>query len=175
LQPVKFTRYDQPAGVSAGDFFTMKKFIKKPDAVSATLFLLIGLCIIGFSSIIEVGSFENPAPGLFPLLSGIGLVVLSLILLIQSVKIPETDIFNLCKEGYFRVFGLPIAMIVYAIVVDFLGFIIATTLLLFYFMKLVSKYSLQRSFAYALLISVTSYVIFNILLEVGLPSGLIGI
>lgn len=150
----------------------MRKLIRKPDVVSGIFFLLFGLGIVGFSSIIEVGSFDNPGPGLFPLLSGIVLTCLSLILVIRSFELAEEAIFNLSKDGYARVFSLPGAMILYAILIDSLGFIIATSFLLFYFLKLVSNYSYKRSILYALLISVSTYVIFNIFLDVGLPSGL---
>lgn len=150
----------------------MGKLIKRPDAVSGIFFLLIGVAIVAFSSIIEVGSFDNPGPGLFPLLSGIILTCLSLILLIKATKLPEVDIFNLSKEGHIRVFGLPGAIILYAIVVDFLGFVIATFFLLTYFLKFISKYSWKRAILFALLAALSTYLIFNILLEVGLPSGL---
>jgi hypothetical protein len=153
----------------------MDKLEKKPDVVSGAFLILLGLGIIVFSSIIEVGSFANPGPGLFPLLSGIALTCLSLILLIQSLKLPAVDVLDLSPRSATRVFGLLGAMVLYAIAVDFLGFVIATAFLLFYFLKLISKYPWKHSIFYALLISAGAYALFNSFLDVGLPAGLMNI
>jgi putative tricarboxylic transport membrane protein len=150
----------------------MGELMKKQDVVSGIFLLLLGLGIIGFSSTIEVGSLANPSPGLFPLLSGIVLTGLSLVLLIQSFKLPGSEIFSLSKDGYVRVFGLLCAMFLYAIVIDFFGFIIATCFLLLYFLKMVSMYSWKNSMLYAVFISISAYAIFNMILDVGLPAGL---
>jgi hypothetical protein len=122
------------------------------------------------------GSFHRPGPGFFPLFLAIILGALALLLLISSwmampVKKKEEvqpEKSDLRKTSY--ILG---TLLVYAFCFEKFGFLIST-----FFFFLLLKPLVQKPWGYvlcgSLLVTVVSYLIFDILLQSQLPKGFLG-
>jgi len=135
--------------------------------------------LITFGSLrLHVGTFENPGLGLFPLLTGILLGLLSGGLFIRSLlKSPSKTEESLGGHGrqWQKVVSTVVVMVLYAITMDRLGFLFVTFLLLLFLFKAIGTLSWKLSLAGAILTSSVCHLLFKVLLNVQLPVGPWGI
>lgn len=139
---------------------------------------MCGVLITIGSLRLHVGTFENPGLGLFPLLTGILLGLLSGGLFIRSLlesPAEGEEPFWGRERQWRKVFSTVLAMVLYAVTMDRLGFLFVTFLLLFFLFKAIGALSWKGSLAGAILISSISHLLFKILLNVQLPVGPWGI
>lgn len=141
---------------------------------------LIWLGVGGFFSVgaikYGVGSLSEPGPGFFPLFTGLLLSLaaighLAQLILKPSISTPEGILWAEARWG--RGVAVVVGLILYALTVDFLGYVIATFLLMLVFFSLYDwkrwKVALIGSLA---VISVT-YMVFCVWLNVQFPAGLL--
>lgn len=112
--------------------------MNRKDLVSSLVWLLIGLSIIiGSVSSLGVGTANEPGPGLLPLIAGILVSFLSLIILLKAAFAKTSEKWSLSKlwEGlnWPKIFYTIGALLVYAIMLEIVGFLLMT-LLLFIFL-----------------------------------------
>jgi putative tricarboxylic transport membrane protein len=80
------------------------------------------------------------------------------------------------KEQNWKNFVLPIlSLLIYALILERLGFLITTYLFLFFLFKLTAPKKWLSPLLTALLISVSCYFIFSVWLKVSLPNGFLKI
>jgi putative tricarboxylic transport membrane protein len=141
---------------------------------------LIWLGVGGFFSVgsikYGVGSLSEPGPGFFPLFAGLLLSLAAIGHLAQLILKPSisTSGGTLWAEARWgRGVAVVAGLILYAFTVDFLGYVIATFLLMLVFFSLYDwkrwKVALIGSLA---VISVT-YIVFSVWLKVQFPAGLL--
>jgi putative tricarboxylic transport membrane protein len=134
----------------------------------------IVLCVGAFR--LSLGTFRNPGPGFLPFITGAILAVLSFIVLLQSWRTEKTKQktppFFINKEKAWKAALTLIALLVYSIGMDYLGFLVSTTIFLAFLFSVVDPQRWYIVIFGSILASVISYTIFEILLKSPLPKGI---
>jgi len=136
------------------------------------------LIIIGSLSLLEVGTFYNPGPGLFPLMMGILLSFLSLIILMSAILNKAAEKRKLAElwEGsnWQKMLYTAGSLFVYPLVLDILGFLLTTFLLLVFLFRAIEPQKWRIAIGSSILISIAFYLVFDRTLQVQLPRGFCG-
>lgn len=151
--------------------------MRRYDLISSLFFLVFGLLIIIFSLYLPVGTFGNPGEGLVPLIAGACMSILSIALFFRSYLQGslETKAFIERKQGFQLVFITMLALLIYPVIFEYLGFLISTFFLLFFLFKVIGEMKWMLSLGGTLLTTSCSYLIFNVWLKVQFPRGLLEI
>lgn len=150
---------------------------REKDRVS-TLFLLavaIGIC---FGSIrLSVGDFHKPGPGFFSFLIGVVLGVLSLFVFLRSLKsLPgdERKPFWPNPKRELKMVYVIVALILYSVGMNHLGFALATFLFLGFLLRFIDPVRWSMVLAVSILSTIAAHMIFRFWLDVSLPTGILG-
>lgn len=152
--------------------------MKKGNLILAALCILLGIGVIAVSSTYPTAESYGtgvPGPGLWPMAIAIVLLACSAMLLYNTWRMkPEknTDI-DLFGPGPKRAYISMAILVVYVLLLEPLGFIIATTILEFIFIRWFSKKSYVVSFVIAAAVTAVVYGIFQFVLNV--PVGSFGL
>ena len=152
--------------------------MKKGNLILAALCILLGIGVIAVSSTYPTAESYGtgvPGPGLWPMAIAIVLLACSAMLLYNTWRMkPEknTDI-DLFGPGPKRAYISMAILVVYVLLLEPRGFIIATTILEFIFIRWFSKKSYVVSFVIAAAVTAVVYGIFQFVLNV--PVGSFGL
>ena len=152
--------------------------MKKGNLILAALCILLGIGVIAVSSTYPTAESYGtgvPGPGLWPMAIAIVLLACSAMLLYNTWRMkPEknTDI-DIFGPGPKRAYISMAILVVYVLLLEPLGFIIATTILEFIFIRWFSKKSYVVSFVIAAAVTAVVYGIFQFVLNV--PVGSFGL
>jgi|GEM_PF-1113029 len=145
--------------------------MKKKKIVSVALLVAAVIyTIIAFTKM-SAGEASNPKGGFLPRIVGllmVGMCILDFILITREND-PDDQGFNL-KE--LRLFGLIIASFAgYVAALWALGYLIASTLFMYVMMMITQVETVRKKLILSLGITVMFFVIFQVILGVGLPKG----
>jgi len=151
--------------------------MKKNDLIPAMIWVALGIAVAVGSYKLQLGTLRNPGPGLMPFLLGIILLLCSLPILVRSLMVIKIK----AKQGdggiwsgvQFKRLILVLASLVgYGMIIEEVGFIVSTFFLLFVLFKIIGS----RKWLFALITSVIvvllSYLLFVVVLDIELPSGI---
>jgi len=151
--------------------------MRRIDLIKGIIVFIFSLIVCYESIHLPLWSAKKPGPGLFPLFLGISLGFLSLVFIIVKGfrESKEAVSFWADRRNTKRIlfaFGI---LISYAIVLPFLGFLVSTFFLVFFLLGLSYPKKWIAMGIASLLISIAFYIIFQILLKIQLPYGILGI
>lgn len=150
--------------------------MKHPDRTSSLFWLVVGIGITFGSLKYGFGTFLSPGAGFITFFAGSILCLLSVFLLIVSLKNRDSDSgFEIRWKG---LEGGKVILVMallggYALVLQWLGFLITTFLLLLSLFRIKGTYSLGKVVGMSLLISIGTYLVFSVWLRVQLPKGIL--
>jgi putative tricarboxylic transport membrane protein len=121
---------------------------------------------------LKLGTLHQPGPGFFPFWAGVVLGLLSLILLLNSLRNQER--LSLSGLKSWKLLLVAGALLAYLLLLETLGFVTITFLFLFLLLRLEYK-GWVFSAVSALLGALASYAIFQLWLKTQLPTGPFGI
>ena len=121
---------------------------------------------------LKLGTLHQPGPGFFPFWAGVVLGLLSLILLLNSLRNQER--LSLSGLKSWKLLLVAGALLAYLLLLETLGFVTITFLFLFLLLRLEYK-GWVFSVVSALLGALASYAIFQLWLKTQLPAGPFGI
>jgi putative tricarboxylic transport membrane protein len=143
---------------------------------SSLVWLGLAVLICIGSLRLSLGSFQNPGPGFFPFIAGLIQGVLAATAYFQARRAASS-----AKEtrqplwtnpgGVKKVVLTTIALLVYAVGMDYLGFLISTFLFLVFLLRTIEPQRWVLVILESLLASGVSYFIFDIWLKAQLPRG----
>ena len=145
--------------------------MRKPGEIAVGIcFLGIGIGFMIGAIRLQIGKPTEPQPGFFPFLGGVILIVLSAIFLFRAQlgRTGETRAFGKLRSPSIVVLGL----ILYVAGLEPLGYIVATALLSAAVLRVLET-KFRVLFPVSLLLAVGSYILFDRLLGVTLPGGLL--
>lgn len=145
--------------------------VRHNTTLAALVFLLLGGWICLEASQLPFGGFRMPGAGFFPLLLGVALCLLSLLLLLTTLLGPA----EVASASPVRaeVFYLMAAILAAAWLFERLGFVSTMVLFLGVILKVLGKLGWTATVVLALVGSAAASVLFNRVLLIGLPSGIL--
>ena len=147
------------------------------NRTAAIFFLLVGVFFSLYARSVEIGAWNEPGPGFLPFWGGIVLAVMSLALLLKTVwgKLPAiTRPFFSRPDSWKRVLATFLALIAYNLLLNPLGFTLATFLFVGFLVRFVFPQTWTRTWVVAVLSALGARLLFVNLLETQLPKGLLG-
>jgi putative tricarboxylic transport membrane protein len=152
--------------------------VKSKDVVSSLFWLILGAGITYGGYDLDLGSLRDPGSGFIFFWVGLVMMGLSLSILIQALmKRGEFGELHAIWSGvrWKTVVWVLVSLVIYAYAFNLLGFILSTVSLLIFLFKIVEPQRWSIASAGAILITITAYVVFKLLLGSQLPQGLLGI
>ena len=152
--------------------------MKKINLIFSGICAAIGIFLIvlaaGYPTAADYGT-GVPFPGLWPIVISAFMLALAALLVMKTVKMPaekNVDV-PMWNEGTKRVYITMGILFAYTLVLEFLGFIIATTIMEAIFIHWFAKKKPWVTAVIALVVTLVIYVVFQYLLNV--PVGSFGI
>jgi len=145
--------------------------MRKPGEIAVGVcFLGIGIGFTVGAVQLQIGKPTEPQPGFFPFLGGVILVILSALFLFQARlgRTEEARAFGKLRGPVIVVVGL----ILYVAGLESLGYVVATALLSALILRVLET-KFRVLIPVSLLLAVGSYILFDRLLGVTLPGGLL--
>lgn len=147
--------------------------------ISCALFLvLFGIFICWEARKLDMGRVVKPGPGFLPFWLGLALIIVSLALLFNygRKKIdPSLSSQDLWKGLHWeKVLYSLVALLLYALFLETLGYILATFLLMVFFFRAIEPQRWFVAISGAVVTSFITYALFKLWLQVQLPIGLWG-
>ena len=152
--------------------------MKKMNLIFAGICAAIGALLIilaaGYPTAADYGT-GVPGPGLWPIVISAMMLALAALLAMKSIKMPaekNTDV-PMWNEGTKRVYITMGILFAYVAVLEFLGFIIATTVMEAIFIQWFAKKKPWVTVIISLVVTLVIYCVFQYVLNV--PVGSFGI
>jgi hypothetical protein len=105
---------------------------RKYDLTIRFFWLALGLFVVIYSYTLGLGKLIDPGPGLLPFLLGLIFLILSSVRLITVIRLREAEETGEEKKKveYWRIILIVVALLIWAFVLESLGFLIATFILM---------------------------------------------
>ena len=149
--------------------------MKRYDVYGGMFWLIFGLLVGGISLWeLGLGSFSRPEPGLFPFLIGIIMALDAVVLIAMALASRKKDEAFAEMPSFSRNIPLTLAVLcVYALVLEYLGYLISTSILLFYLFKVSASVNWRMALLMTVAVMAVSYYFFVVLLQSQLPAGIL--
>jgi putative tricarboxylic transport membrane protein len=121
---------------------------------------------------LEVGTLHNPGAGFLPFYAAILFGALAFVSLLQDLKEmsgPATELWEGVRWG--RWITMAASLFIYVAILEWLGFMLATFLLMLVLFRLLEPYRLRTVILFSLLTMGSAYLFFVVLLDSRLPRG----
>lgn len=136
--------------------------------------LLFSAGYLGMATQLAFGEIARPGAGVFPMVVGAMLAFTSLATLWEGWRTNTGERVELpAGQDRQRLLALIGSLLLYILVLPWLGQILASTLFLILLMRVLSEVSWPRVIAYSLAISLSLYGVFVLLLNVPMPRGIL--
>jgi len=153
--------------------------MKKADQWSGLALSILAAGMIWAALGLPYGNVHNPGPGFFPLWLGVILGGMSIALLVQTTRGKESErtLREILEEdvSWGKVLLVIAALILYGFLMDYIGFLIVTFLLMALLLCFIEPQPWKIVIGWALAGSVGSYLIFEVWMKLRLPKGFLGI
>ena len=146
----------------------------KRDLVGGFGFLLLALVGVAESLRLPLGSWQSPAPGLFPLLVSLVLAGMALTLLLVALGTHATAPPGPSSAARPKVWWTIVSLLAFYALLERLGFLITSFLLLIFLLRAIAGQRWRVTLAISVGASLSSYLVFDRLLKLPLPRGPIG-
>jgi putative tricarboxylic transport membrane protein len=149
--------------------------MKRYDAFGGIFWLIFGFLVSGISRWdLGLGSLAQPESGLFPFIVGIIMAIVALALTIMAWASRKRDPAFTEMPSFSRTIPVTFGVLcIYALILESLGYLISTSILLVYLLKFSASVSWKMSLLVTAAVMVASYYFFVVLLQSQLPAGVL--
>ncbi|MFC4173999.1 tripartite tricarboxylate transporter TctB family protein [Microvirga sp. GCM10011540] len=149
-----------------------RRGLKSGDLVAGGFFLLLGVGAIAGAIRLEIGTPSEPQPGFFPFLGGLGLTILSALLIFQDFRGRSSggEPFVETRRPVLAILGF----VAFVALLDPLGYVLATALLAAVLLLILGVRLGWGSILTVVVLAAGSYLLFDRVLDVPLPEGILG-
>jgi hypothetical protein len=145
------------------------------DRAGSLFWLVFGIMVSVASYHLGLGSVREPATGFLPFGAGVLLAILSLCSLYQEYRKQPSSKKPLFKGTFWlKVIVVFLALLVYAQLLPYGGYIICTFLLMFFLFIIVERQKIWKVALYSLLTVGSTYYVFSKALNLQFPVGPFG-
>lgn len=150
---------------------------KNGERVIACICIVIGILMFVFTKDFSYGGLESFGTGFWPRILAALLIIFSIIQIVSSTFSKKADgeeiVIDWKSDGMKRIYKLIVITVIFGILIKLIGLIPALIFMFFAVMWIME----ERRWKWLILTSVGfpvgAYVIFNILLKVSLPTGIL--
>jgi putative tricarboxylic transport membrane protein len=148
--------------------------VRRRELAAAAVLLAFGLFAFVQARGLRFGTVAAPGPGFFPSCLAAVLSLVAVGLIVQAVREAPAEA-PVPASGLRRgpVAGTLLSLLVYALVLEWLGFLLATFGLLVFFFRALQRQSWLVVVIGSLATSLLSYLVFKTWLGINLPGGLL--
>lgn len=147
----------------------------KREIIIGGFWLLLSFYLSVESYRLGLSTGNRPGPGFFPFIATIGIALIAACRLINSIRKGSPEENSEPDLGEVRpVFYVIAGMIAYAFLLNFLGFLFCTFLLVAFYLKVIAARNWLITLSFAAAVALTSHLFFDVLLKAELPRGLLG-
>lgn len=149
--------------------------MKKYDLYAGVLWLLLGLSITWVSFFdVGLGSLSSPDAGLFPFITGIAMIFVSTGMIFMAWHRRRKDMAFSQRPALNAKIPIMLAILcVYALTLEYLGYLISTSILMLYLFKQSATINWRISLMMTVVVMFVSYYFFVVLLQSQLPYGVL--
>ena len=145
------------------------------EQVPAFVWLGVGSAIAIGAYNLGIGAVNNPGPGLFPFVIGLGMVLLSVSIIATSIGTTAAPTTAPTPRQTLTTLAVIGALVFYALALERIGFVLCTILFLFGLLTVLGRYGWLVAATASVGMTAGSYLIFTTLLKLHLPSGPLGL
>ena len=149
--------------------------MKRYDRVCSLICLAFAGMIIYLSFSVPMGRISKPGPAFMPFWVAVTLALLSILLWVEAGRRKESSapVPFLSGEGRWSSVMMTVgALLGYAFLVEPVGFLISTLVLLLFLFRFIGNLKWWVVFTGMLLVTLMTHVLFKVALKVQLPAGL---
>jgi putative tricarboxylic transport membrane protein len=142
------------------------------DVYSSVFWLVFSIYIAVESYRLGLGKWDEPGPGYFPFGAALLFGCMAFVVFVRSLSIrpvSKTDAGQ--RYRWQNVILVLIAMVLYTLLLDSIGFVLCTFLIVVFFVKIVALRRWTSSIMMALCMSIGAYLLFSFFLKAPLPKG----
>jgi putative tricarboxylic transport membrane protein len=142
------------------------------DVYSSVFWLVFSIYIAVESYRLGLGKWDDPGPGYFPFGAALLFGCMAFGVFVRSLSIGpvlKTDAGQ--RHRWQNVILVLIAMVLYTLLLNSIGFVLCTFLIVVFFVKVVALRRWTSSIMMALCMSIASYLLFSFFLKAPLPRG----
>jgi len=145
--------------------------VRGRDRGAAVVLLVFGLLALEEARKLRFGSIAKPGPGFFPLVLALAFSLVCLALLISAIRTRAAEAAAGPRLAWPQIVGTMAALLVYALVLEPAGFVLATFALLLFFFKVLERQRWVSALAGSFATAFVTYLVFKVWLNVQLPAG----
>jgi hypothetical protein len=145
------------------------------EQVPACVWLGVGSAIAIGAYNLGIGAVNNPGPGLFPFVIGLGMMLLSVSIIATSIGTTAAPTTGPTPRQTLTTLAVIGALVFYALALERIGFVLCTILFLFGLLTVLGRYGWLVAATASVGMTAGSYLIFMTLLKLHLPSGPLGL
>jgi hypothetical protein len=143
-----------------------------PQVITGLLIWAIVAGLVGFTGGLPYMDEGAPGPRLMPMLLAIFLSILNIVFWTQTFLSRENQRLSFPRVSQLiRPFGFFLVGVLMVCLWERLGVVATVLIASFFELKLIEEYSWMRSFWVGLVFSLSTWVVFQVLLRVPLPAG----
>jgi putative tricarboxylic transport membrane protein len=148
--------------------------MRKYDLTIRFFWLALGFFVVVYSYTLGLGKLIDPGPGLLPFLLGMIFLILSSVRLVTVIRLREAEETGEEKKKveYWRIILIVIALLIWAFVLESLGFLIATFILMTLLYRAAGFTKWYAAVFWGLITVLVTYFIFTYL-GVRFPPGIL--
>ena len=149
--------------------------MQRLDKIGSVVCLVIAGIALWQSFRVPMGNIRQPGPGFLPFWVGMILALLSAVLWFEASSrkpAPEPVRFLSGERKWAYVAAAGIALLMYTFLLESLGFVISTFLLLIFLFRVIGKQKWWVGVTGSILVTFFTHLIFKVALKVQLPRGL---
>lgn len=147
----------------------------KRETIICSFWLLFAFYLSFESYRLGLTAANRPGPGLFPFIAAAGIGLIATLRWINSVRASAPDEntkSGMAGEGRLVLYVIA-GMAAYAFLLDLLGFLLCTFLLVAFYLKFIAARRWPVTLIFAAAVALTSHLFFDVLLKAELPRGLL--
>ena len=147
----------------------------KREIIICSFWLLLSFYLSIESYRLGLSTANRPGPGLFPLITTVGIGLIAAFRLVNSIRKGSADKSaepGLADESRLAAYVIA-GMIAYAFALNLLGFLFCTFLLVAFYLKVIAARGWLVTLSFAATVALLSHFFFAVLLKAELPRGLL--
>jgi len=141
------------------------------EPIFGLILTALGLFIVIESLMIGFGNLRNPGSGLFPFMVGVLIFIQSVTIVLKRNSTGGKPAFS--NDEIKTLIGMSITLILWIILMPYLGYLLATFITVFAFSKLMRLEGWMKPFILSAGTTALCYFLFGFLLSLDLPRGLL--